>query len=150
LKAIGYDDRGNFVDADAWAINERDSRLAVRILELPKHESKDTVELKVTVQSIAGGTLRSLKMFLDDKEIKEWNGAPYTVRVDSAALKKATLPRATAIDDQGKEFSDLKLLKGESRFISRVEVNLVELNVSVFDSDGRFAKGLRKDDFTVL
>src|SRR5262249_40433902 len=49
-----------------------------------------------------------------------------------------------------KEFSDLKFLKGESRFVSSIEVNLVELNVSVFDADGRFKKGLAKDDFTVL
>ena len=34
--------------------------------------------------------------------------------------------------------------------MSRIEVNLVELHVSVYDAEGRFAKGLSKDDFTVL
>jgi VWFA-related protein len=34
--------------------------------------------------------------------------------------------------------------------MSRVEVNLVELHVSAYEPDGRFAKGLKKDDFTVL
>ena len=58
--------------------------------------------------------------------------------------------RATATDAEGKEFTDLKLLKGESRFMSKVEVNLVELPVSVFDSDGRLVKGLPREEFTVL
>ena len=56
LKALGFDAQGNFLDADAWAINERDARLAVRIVELPKQKAAgETVELKVAVQSIAGG-----------------------------------------------------------------------------------------------
>jgi Ca-activated chloride channel family protein len=150
LKAVGYDSKGNFIDADAWAINEREARLAVRILELPRKPDSDKTEIKVAVQSIAGGVTKSLKLFLDDKLVKDWAAPPYTAEVSQAAMKKATLLRATAVDEQGKEFSDLKLLKGDSRFVSSVEVNLVELNVSVFDSEGRFRKGLKKEDFTVL
>jgi len=149
LKVLGFDAQGNFLDADAWAINERDARLAVRILELPK-STAENVELKVTVQSIAGGSARSLKLYLDTDLVKEWTAPPYTVVVPSARLKKATLMRATAVDEEGKEFTDVQLLKGEQRFMSRIEVNLVELHVSVYDAEGRFAKGLKKDDFTVL
>jgi Ca-activated chloride channel family protein len=150
LKAVGFDAQGNFLDSDAWAINERDARLAVRLLELPRKPDATTVDLKVTVQSIAGGVARSVKLYLDTDLVKEWGQPPFTVTVDAARMKKATLIRATALDDEGKEFSDIKLLKGESRFLSRVEVNLVELHVSVYEPDGRFAKGLKKDDFTVL
>lgn len=149
LKALGFDAQGNFLDADAWAINERDARLAVRILELPTTES-GTVELKVTVQSIAGGEVKSLKLFLDTDLVKEWTRPPYTVAVPADRLKRATLLRATAIDAEGKEFSDVQLLKGERRFVSRVAVNLVELHISVFDAEGRFVKGLPKDAFTVF
>jgi len=150
LKAVGYDAKGNFVDADAWAINEREARLAVRILELPAKPDSDKAEIKVAVQSIAGGAAKTLQLWLDDKKVKEWSAPPYTAEVSQAAMKKATLLRATAYDEEGKEFSDLKFLKGESRFVSSVEVNLVELNVSVFDAEGRVKKGLTKDDFTVL
>jgi VWFA-related protein len=150
LKAIGYDAKGNYLDADAWAINEREARLAVRILEVPKKPGSDKVEIKVAVQSIAGGSAKSLALFLDDKKVKEWTAPPYTAEVSQAAMAKATLLRATALDEEGKEFSDLKFLKGESRFVSSIEVNLVELNVSVFDSEGRFRKGLAKEDFTIL
>ena len=149
LKALGFDAQGNFLDADAWAINEKDARLAVRILELPK-TTGETVELKVAVQSIAGGEMKSLKLYLDAELVKEWGAPPYTASVPAGQLKRATLIRATAIDAEGKEFSDVKLLKGEKRFISKVEVNLVELHISVFDPEGRFVKGLPKEAFSVF
>ncbi len=149
LKALAFDAQGNFLDADAWALNERDARLAVRILELPT-ATEDTVELKVAVQSIAGGELRGLKLYLDTALVKEWTKPPYTDMVSAAQMKRATLIRATAVDAEGKEFSDVKLLKGEKRFFSRVEVNLVELHISVYDGEGRFVKGLPKDDFTIF
>ena len=149
LKAVAFDAQGNFLDEDAWALNERDARLAVRILELPK-TSGDMTELKVAVQSIAGGELRGLKLYLDADLVKEWSAPPYTASVPAERLKRATLIRATAIDADGKEFSDVKLLKGEKRFISRVEVNLVELHISVYDGEGRFVKGLPKETFSIF
>ncbi len=150
LKVLGYDSQGNLVDSDAWAINEREARLAVSILELPTKTAAGPVELKVAVHSIAGGAVKSLRLYVDDTLVKEWASPPYVAEVDADRLRRATLLRATALDEEGKEYSDVKLLKGESRFISRVEVNLVELHVSVFDEAGRFRKGLHKEDFTVL
>ncbi|HVO49557.1 MAG TPA: VWA domain-containing protein [Thermoanaerobaculia bacterium] len=150
LKALGYDAQGNFVDEDAWAINEKDSRLAVRLLELPKQKSAgDLVEIKVAVQSMAGGMATKLELWLDDAKVKEWSAPPYVAMVPVAQIQKATLMRATATDQDGKEFTDLKLLKGESRFMSKVEVDLVELPVSVYDAEGRLVRDLTKEDFTV-
>lgn len=150
LKALGFDRQGNFLDADAWAINERDARLAVRLVELPKKGETDATEFKVSVQSVAGGVMKGLKLFVDDQEVKSWTVPPFLASVPKARLAKATLVRATATDEDGKEFTDLKFLKGDSRFLSKVEVNLVELNVTVLDGDGRVAKGLTRNDVTVL
>jgi VWFA-related protein len=150
LKALGYDAQGNFVDEDAWAINEKDSRLTVRLLELPKQKSAgDMVEIKVAVQSMAGGLATKLELWLDDQKIKAWTQPPYVAMVPVAQIQKATLMRATATDQDGKEFTDLKLLKGESRFMSKVEVDLVELPVSVYDPEGRLVRDLPREDFTV-
>ncbi len=77
LKAVGFDAHGNFVDADAWAINEKDARLSVRLLELPKSKSAgDLVEVKVSVQSMAGGMATKLELWLDDHKVKEWARPP--------------------------------------------------------------------------
>ncbi len=150
LKAVGFDRRGNLIDADAWAINERDAKLAVRIVELDRKSDAQNVSVKVAVQSIAGGVATNVKLFADNDLLNEWTAPPFTARIPRAKLQRATLLRATALDANGKEFSDFKFLKGDDRFMSKVEVNLVELNVSVLDGDGRFAKGLEKSDFEVL
>ena len=119
-------------------------------MELPKQKAAvDMVEIKVAVQSMAGGVAKKLELYLDNRKVKEWTQPPYVAVVPVAKIQKATLMRATATDEDGKEFTDLKLLKGESRFMSKVEVDLVELPVSVYDSEGRLVKSLAREDFTV-
>ncbi len=150
LRALGYDRLGNFVDADAWALNEKEARLVVRVLDLPKAKGREDAEVKVTVQGVAGAAARRVELFLDDRKVAEWTSPPYRATVPAADVAKATLMRASAWDAEGKEYSDFRMLKGDDRFLAAVDVNLVELNVSVFDAAGRFAKGLSKEDFTVL
>ncbi len=150
LRALGFDKLGRFVDADAWALNEKEARLAVRVLDLPKAKGKADSDVKVAVQSIAGAVAKRVALFLDEKKVAEWTAPPYRASVAAAEVAKATLMRASAWDAEGKEYSDFRMLKGDERLLAKVDVNLVELNVSVFDEAGRFAKGLSKEDFTVL
>ncbi|MFN7989735.1 MAG: VWA domain-containing protein [Thermoanaerobaculia bacterium] len=150
LRALGFDRLGNFVDADAWALNEKEAKLAVRVLDLPKGRGKQDAEVKVAVQSIAGATAKRVELYLDDRKVAEWTSPPYRATLLASEVAKATLMRASAWDAEGKEYSDFKMLKGDDRLLAKVEVDLVELNVSVFDEAGRFAKGLSKEDFTVL
>ena len=150
LRALGFDRLGNFVDADAWALNEKEAKLAVRLLDLPRAKGREDAEVKVVVQPIAGAVTRRVALFLDEKQVAEWTAPPYRASVAAAEVAKATLMRASAWDAEGKEYSDFRMLKGDERLLAKVEVNLVELNVSVLDEAGRFAKGLAKGDFAVL
>ncbi len=150
LRALGFDRLGRFVDADAWALNEKEARLAVRVLDLPKAKGRADSDVKVVVQSIAGAVAKRVALFLDDRKVAEWTAPPYRASVAAAEVAKATLMRASAWDVEGKEYSDFRMLKGDERLLAKVDVNLVELNVSAFDEAGRFAKGLSKEDFTVL
>ena len=150
LRALGFDRHGNFVDADAWALNEKEAKLAVRVLDLPKAKGKADSEVKVAVQSIAGAVATRVALFLDDRKVAEWTAPPYRASLAAAEVAKATLLRASAWDAEGKEYSDFRMLKGDERLLAKVEVNLVELNVSVLDEAGRFAKGLSKEDFAVF
>ncbi len=150
LRALGFDKLGNFVDADAWALNEKEAKLAVRVLDLPKAKGKTDAEVKISVQSIAGAAAKKVELYLDDRKVAEWTSPPYRATVPAAEVAKATLMRASAFDLEGKEYSDFRMLRGDNRLVASVDVNLVELNVSVFDETGRFAKGLAKDDFAVL
>ncbi len=150
LRALGFDKLGNFVDADAWALNEKEAKLAVRVLDLPKAKGRTDAEVKVSVQSIAGAAAKKVELWLDDRKVAEWTSPPYRTTVPAAEIAGATLMRASAFDLEGMEYSDFLMLRGDNRLVASVEVNLVELNVSVFDEAGRFAKGLAKGDFTVL
>jgi len=150
LRALGFDRLGNFVDADAWALNEKEAKLAVRVLDLPKAKGRTDSEVKVAVQSIAGAVARRVELFLDDRKVASWTAPPYRATLPAAQVAKATLMRASAWDADGREYSDFRMLKGDDRMLAKVEVNLVELNVSVFDEAGRFAKGLAKGDFAVF
>lgn len=150
LKVLGFDRQGNLVDGDAWAIGDREARLTVRILDLPRRGGKGPVEVKVAVRGAGGAAPKALTLFADGKELKSWTAPPYTTSVPEQILKGATLLRATAVDEEGREYTDLKFLKGSSRFVAAAEVNAVELNVSVYDREGRFRKGLAREDFEVL
>ena len=148
LRAVGYDDGGRVVDEDAWAINEGNARVAVRVLPQPE-PSEGKVRIKVAVQSISGGVAQKVDLFLDEKKIGTWTSPPYETTVPFAQYAKASYVRATALAEDGKEANDIRMLKGPSTTVESVRVDVVQLHVSALDKAGHFVKGLAKDDFAV-
>ncbi|MEP6800456.1 MAG: VWA domain-containing protein [Acidobacteriota bacterium] len=148
LRAVGYDDGGRVVDEDAWAINEGNARLAVRVLPQPE-PSEGRVRIKVAVQSIAGGVAKKVDLFLDEKKIGSWTSGPYETTVPYAQYTRANYLRATAYGEDGKESNDMRMLRGPSTTVESVRVDVVQLHVSALDKAGHFVKGLGKDDFTI-
>lgn len=148
LRAVGYDDGGRVVDEDAWAINEGNARVAVRVLPQPE-PSEGRVRIKVAVQSISGGVAQKVDLFLDEKKIGTWTSPPYETTVPFAQYAKASYVRATALAEDGKEANDIRMLKGPSTTVESVRVDVVQLHVSALDKAGHFVKGLAKDDFAV-
>ncbi len=148
LRAVGYDDGGRVVDEDAWAINEGNARIAVRVLPQPE-PSEGRVRIKIAVQSISGGIAQKVDLFLDEKKVGTWTSPPYEAVVPFAQYAKASYLRATAIGEDGKEANDIRMLKGPSTTVESVRVDVVQLHVSALDKSGHFVKGLAKDDFTV-
>jgi VWFA-related protein len=148
LRAVGYDDGGAVVDEDAWAINEGNARVAVRVLpEL--HPSEGKVRVKVAVQSISGGVAQKVELFLDDKKIGTWTAPPYETTIPYTQYTKGNYLRATAVTEDGREANDIRMLKGPSTTVESVRVDVVQLHVSALDKAGHFVKGLVKDDFTI-
>ncbi len=89
LRAVGYDESGQVIDEDAWAINQGNARIAVRVLPEPD-PSEGKVRIKVAVQSIAGGVARKVELFLDEKRIGSWLAPPTRPR-----FRTPTTPAAT-------------------------------------------------------
>ena len=148
LRAVGYDETGRVIDEDAWAINEGNARVAVRVLPEPD-PSEGKVRVKVAVQSIGGGTAKKVELFLDAKKIGSWTSPPYQATIPYADYAAGNLLRATAVTEDGREANDIRMLKGPSTTVEAVRVDVVQLHVSALDKDSRFVKGLTKDDFKI-
>jgi Ca-activated chloride channel homolog len=149
VRAVGYDAGGRLIDEDAWAINEGDSRVAVRVLTIPSGDSSGGVRVKVAVQSINGGQAQTVELFADARKLASWTRGPYEVVVPAAVYSKATYLRATATTSDGKEANDIKFIHGPTAAVENVRVDVVNLHISALDKSGHFVQGLKASDFVV-
>lgn len=148
VRAVGYDETGRLIDEDAYAINQGKDRLAVRLLPRLDAAAK-VVRVKVAVQSIGGGSARSIDLFLDAKKVASWTVPPYEAVIPMAQYERATILRATAIGEDGQEANDIRALKGPQMSVENVRVDVVQLHVSALDKSGHFVKGLAREDFSI-
>ena len=149
VRAVGFDASGNVIDEDAWAVNEGDSRIAVRILPIPAQSASTGVTVRLAVQSINGGTPKSVDLFLDEKKFRSFTAPPYVAIVPAALYARASFLRATAVTAEGQESNDIRFLKGQGSAMENVKVDVVQLHVSALDHEGKFVSGLGEADFSV-
>lgn len=148
VRAVGYDDSGRLIDEDAWAINEGNARVAVRVLPQPDARA-GKVRIRVAVQSISGGVAKQVELFLDEKKIGSWTSEPYVATIPFEQYTRGTYIRATATSEDGKEANDIKMLHGTSTSVESVRVDVVQLHVSALDKSAHFVKGLAREDFSI-
>lgn len=147
VRAIGYDKQGRYVDADAFIVNERDTPLELKIT---RTETPDGVShFKLSLQNPKGTAVRSVVFYAGDQKLQEWTRPPYALDLPTSRLAGFQFVRASAIDETGYEASDLLFLDGQ-RFVEEMDVNVVELPVSVADRSGTPVSNLEEKDFTVL
>src|SRR5258708_6274234 len=147
VRAVGYDAKGNYVDADAFVVNERETPLELKITRTITPDG--VAHIKLSLQNPKGTAIRNVALFAGDKKLHEWTSAPYAIDIPQARLAGVEFLRASAMDETNYEASDLIFLNGE-RYSENIEVNLVELPVSVLDATGAPIVGLAKSSFTVL
>ncbi len=147
VRAIGYDKQGRYVDADAFIVNERDTPLELKIT---RTETPDGVShFKLSLQNPKGTAVRSVVFYAGDQKLQEWTRPPYALDLPTSRLAGFQFVRASAIDETGYEASDLLFLDGQ-RFVEEIDVNVVELPVSVADRSGTPVSNLEEKNFTVL
>jgi Ca-activated chloride channel homolog len=147
VRAVGYDERGRYVDADAFVVNERETPLEVKIT---RTETPDGIaHFKLSVQNPRGTTVKSVELFAGNRKLYEWQGPPYAVDIPVAQLKGVEFVRASVVDDTSYEAADILFLTGE-RFSEEIDVDVVELPVSVTDKAGMPVMDLQKSEFQVF
>jgi VWFA-related protein len=147
VRAIGYDRKGRYIDADAFVVNERESQLEVKIT---RTQTPDGVShFKLSIQNPKSAAIRTVALFAGDSKLFEWPRPPYAVSIANAQLAGVEFVRASVTDETNYEASDLLFLDGQ-RFSEEIEVNLVELPVSVVDGSGAPITNLKESEFRVL
>lgn len=147
VRAIGYDAAGRYVDADAFIVNERETPLEAKIT---RTSTPDGIShFKVSVQNPKNNELKTVALFAGAKKIYEWTQPPYAVNIADAKLAGVDFVRVSVVDSTGYEASDLLFMSGD-RYMEEIEVNLVELPVTVSDATGAPIAGLVQKNFTVL
>ena len=103
---------------------------------------------KLSVQNPKATELKAVALFAGNRKLHEWQRPPYAVEFPASQLKGIEFVRASVIDDTGYEASDLVFLTGE-RYSEEIDVDVVELPVSVTDSAGAPITDLKEKDFRV-
>jgi len=147
VKAIGFDAQGHYIDADAFVVNERDTPLEVKLTRVVTGDNISHV--KLAVHNPKNTAIKSAVLFAGQKKIFEWSGPPYAVNLPADKLKGVEFLRASVTDETNYEASDLLFLNGD-RFMEEIEVNLIELPVSVTDASGAPISNLQEKDFSVF
>jgi Ca-activated chloride channel homolog len=146
VRAVGYDARGRYVDADAFIVNERETPLELKITRTTTPDG--VAHFKLSLQNPKGTAIKNVVLYAGDKKLHEWTRPPYALSIPSARLAGVDFVRASAFDDTGYEASDLLFLSGD-RYIEEIEVNVVELPVSVNTADGQPISDLQQANFSI-
>ena len=146
VRAVGYDEHGRYVDADAFIVNERETPLEVKITRTvtPDH----IAHFKLSVQNPRGNEIKKVELYAGKNKIFEWAHPPYAIAIPEARLKGVDFVRASVLDSTNYEASDLVFLNGE-RYSEEIEVNVIELPISVSDATGAPVSDLKQSDFSV-
>lgn len=147
VKVVGYDRAGRYVDAETFVVNERETPLEVKITRTVTPDGVS--HFKVNIQNPRNVPLRDIALYAGDRRLITWERPPYALSIPTSQLAGAEFVRASATDDSNYEATDLLFLDG-TRFSEQIEVNLVELPVSVTDSTGAAVVDLKESDFVVL
>lgn len=147
VKAIGYDDKGRYVDADAFIVNERETPLEVKIT---RTQTPDGVShIKLSIQNPKNTEIKTVELYAGATKLHTFTRPPYALSIANTRLANEEFLRASVIDDTGYEAADLLFLSGD-RFIEEIEVNVVELPVTVTDASGTPIPNLTENNFKVF
>lgn len=147
VRAVGYDARGRYVDADAFVVNERETPLEVKITRTVTPDGVS--HFRVALQNAKGRAIRSVTLFAGQRKIAEWKRPPYAIDIPAERLAGVEFVRVSAVDETSYEATDLLFLSGD-RYMERVDVNLVELPLSVVDAAGAPVSDLKESEVHVF
>lgn len=150
LRVEGIGETGDVLAWDELAINAGDRSFSVRLIE-PLHGKSylSSLRARAEVEVPEGSTLDRLEFYLNEKLSATLYQEPFVQPIRLPPNAGVSYVRAVAHLRDGDATEDLVFINSPGD-IERVEVQFVELFVSVTDRRGRPVEGLALADFEVL
>ena len=150
LRVEGKGDDGGLLAWDELAINAGEHTFSVRLIE--PHRGRryiSSLRARADVDVPEGATLDRLEFYLNENLSSTVYQEPFVQPIQLPPYAGVSYVRAVAHLSDGNTAEDLVFINSPTD-IEQVEVQFVELFVSVTDRRGRPIDGLRADDFTVF
>jgi VWFA-related protein len=149
IRVEGYDEAGALVAADEVIVNLQRGGLAVRIAAPPKGSQitgKTLAKAEVVVPD--GRRIESVEFRINDQPVGSLAKPPWHFEVEVPAREEVVYLTVVATLDDGSHAEAVRYLKSP-QFIEEIEVNLVELYVTVTDRSGDLVRNAKETDFEV-
>jgi len=154
---LGSEPRRRVLEAVAIDPSGRELARDRRVLELPERFEVHLLEprpdgpakrIRTVVEVPAGEELERVELTLDGRVLATLREPPFEAPLPTLGLGATHYVRAEAVLTSGERREDLVILTPAR--LEEIEVQLVELYVSVDDAAGRPIRNLGADDFRVL
>jgi len=148
VRAEGYDAEGKLVAADEVILNQPRGTFNVRIVSPPKGtkvQAKTRARAEVVVPD--GRRIQSVEFHINDAPVASLAKPPWETELSVPADEIVYLTVVATLDD-GTRAEATRYLRSP-QYAAEVDVNLVELYVTVSDRSGHAVSGLQQDDFEV-
>lgn len=154
VRAEGYDTDGVLVAADQVVLNQAKGVFRVTIEEprrgfhlSGKAAGKMAARAEVVIPEEA--KIESVEFKVNDTVVTRMAEPPWQAQIEVAPGEETVWLTVAARLEDGTQTEDVRFLRAPAN-LEEMDVNLVELYVSVTDSSGRFIRGLEAKDFKVL
>jgi len=150
VRAEGYDEKGELVVADEVIINQPRGALGVWITDPPKGTKVTGNRAKVRAEVMIpdGRRIETLEFRLNDKVAASLTKPPWQADLTLPSDDVVYVTAVAILDDKTRAEA-VRFLRSPE-YVEEVEVNLVELYVTVTDRNNQLITGLSQDDFEVL
>ena len=147
FRAVALDIFGRYLSEDVIIINPPADDSGIEILIAPENAVTDG-RLPVSVALTDQREVLQVSLFLDDELTARWEACPCVTEIPVSDLENAAILTAEIVELNGER--SVEVGDTASGFSGTVDVDLVELQVQVFDSHNVPATGLELEDFSVF
>ncbi len=147
LQALAFDPAGAEIARHQVWLNEDPPRFAVRIVKPRRGLIGEQLRAEIDVPS--GERLARVELYFNDRLLATRLAPPFVHSLPESAPGATSFVRAVAVLDSGVQVEDLVVIQSSAP-VEQVEVQLVQLYVTVSDGRGRPVTDLRLGELLVL